>query len=191
MCMYINDILVNNTKITIILEDNSEYVLHEDIFSTSNITRSIDVNVENLGKLVRDSQYLFCREYLMKQISNYYKTSSGYYKKLIEKKYPKDCAIKAIEYAKEKGYIDDQEYAQRYYESNKTKKSVKKILYELNSKGIKQEYLEFLNSTEDIKESIIKIANRYTKNKELTYELKTKIYRNLISKGFDYDLVNE
>ena len=72
--MKIKDIIVKNSLITIILDDDSEYILHIDVFSFSNITRTSDVTKSNLIKLVNDSKFYFCKDYLMNQISKYTKT---------------------------------------------------------------------------------------------------------------------
>lgn len=53
-----------------------------------------------------------------------------------------EAVLSAIEYVKLYGYIDDQNYAEKYVMCYKEKKSKQKIKYELTQKGISRELIE-------------------------------------------------
>ena len=88
----------------------------------------------------------------------------------------------------EKGYLNDQKFAEFYVENRYTKKGIskKRLVSELKNKGISTECIEqaFLNTGRDDLEEIKKIINR--KIKKYPSE---KLIQYLVRQGFDYQQV--
>lgn len=76
----------------------------------------------------------------------------------------------AIEYVKSYGYVNDQKYAEKYVVYNKDRKSRQKIKYELQSKGVSKEYIEYaLENCEDFDEREVLRSMLYKKWKPDKY----------------------
>lgn len=109
---------------------------------------------------------------------------------LKEKGYPKSCIDKAIDKLKEYGYIDDENFCESYINSYRQTKSKKKLKYDLLSKGINEEIvtekIDQLLDDEEEKENLLKLAEKYMKNKEFDLKNKQKFYNHFAGKGYDY-----
>lgn len=106
--------------------------------------------------------------------------------------------FKIIRYLKEEKYLDEKRFAFAYvkdkFRYNKWGKI--KIRMELHQKKIEKELIEVALETidlEEYKEMIIRLAKE--KEKKLTYrneyERKGKLYRYLVGKGFEMEVINK
>lgn len=106
--------------------------------------------------------------------------------------------LKIIRYLKEEKYLDEKRFAFAYvkdkFRYNKWGKI--KIRLELHQKRIQKELIEVALETidlEEYKEMIIRLAKE--KEKKLTYrneyERKGKLYRYLVGKGFEMEVINK
>jgi len=106
--------------------------------------------------------------------------------------------LKIIRYLKEEKYLDEKRFAFAYvkdkFRYNKWGKI--KIRMELHQKKIEKELIEVALETidlEEYKEMIIRLAKE--KEKKLTYrneyERKGKLYRYLVGKGFEMEVINK
>nr|MCR5747311.1 recombination regulator RecX [Lachnospiraceae bacterium] len=116
-------------------------------------------------------------------------------KKLKDGFYPDEAIDKAIEYCTTKHYIDDMDYAVRFIESRASTMSKRMISQKLYLKGISKETAEeaFLETeideTEAVRAQIIRKYGDTEALSDLTFEEKSKLIKQLISKGFDYDSI--
>ncbi len=184
--MLITEIIPKKNLYTIRIGD-SFYDVCEECFLTSGLKAGTSVTDAELSALLENNEYIICRNYLLKQISTYYKTEKGYRDKLYEKKFSYPAIKKSIDYALDKGYINDRRFAERYYERFKTKKGKKLIISELKNKGVSAENLAFLSDITANDDIVMNLARKYMKNKEKSLENKNKLIRSLASKGFGFE----
>lgn len=184
--MLITEIIPKKNLYTIRIGD-SFYDVCEECFLTSGLKAGTSVTDAELSALLENNEYIICRNYLLKQISTYYKTEKGYRDKLYEKKFSYSAIKKSIDYALDKGYINDRRFAERYYERFKTKKGKKLIISELKNKGVSAENLAFLSDVTANDDIVMNLARKYMKNKEKSLENKNKLIRSLASKGFGFE----
>jgi len=117
-------------------------------------------------------------------------------KKLKDKKISEAVIDKIIELLEEQKYIDDSSYAKMYIETKIRNKPLGKRLLQnkLYEKGIDKDNVEkILNenySEEKEIESAKKLFKKYSK-KIKGEDKKQKCYRYLLSRGFDYEIVNK
>lgn len=110
--------------------------------------------------------------------------------KLKEGLYPEEIIDYVIDWAKVLRYIDDERYVEFYIDTNVSKKSKNRMLYELKQKGISKEYLEDIfeeyeiNEEEQIKKFLEK-KNIDVEN--LDFKAKGKILNQLLGKGYSYE----
>lgn len=184
--MLITEIIAKKNLYAIRIGD-SFYDVCEECFLTSGLKAGKSVTDAELSALLENNEYIICRNYLLKQISTYYKTEKGYRDKLYEKKFSYSAIKKSIDYALDKGYINDRRFAERYYERFKTKKGKNLIISELKNKGVSAENLTFLSDVTANDDIATNLARKYMKNKEKNLENKNKLIRSLASKGFGFE----
>lgn len=95
----------------------------------------------------------------------------------------------ALIWAKENNYQSDERYAKNQVKFRSFKKSNKKLLYEMKSKGIDEEIINNAIEELDPEEDRIILALEKYKHKEMTDKLKEKAFRSLALKGFSYSSI--
>jgi len=92
---------------------------------------------------------------------------------------------------KELGYINDAEYAKNFTETKQTRYGKKSIQQRLMQKGVDRESINIaVSEITDQTELATTLAEKYMRNKNADQKTMQKLYRFLLSKGFDYDTVN-
>ena len=129
--------------------------------------------------LTKSIAYISRAQKSKRQIKDYL-TNKGYLEKIVN-----FCVDKLIEY----GYIDDLEYCKSFIRAHKNSKGKKAIERDLKLKGIDFNLVEKALDEEltSQNDAVITIAERYMRNKEKTKENFAKLYRHILSKGFDYE----
>ena len=150
---------------------------------------------DNLAQIQYDSEKSKALNISVSYLSRSMKTQKQIEKYLTDKGYGNTVIFFVIEKLKEYGYIDDSIYAKTYIKSYISKKGKKLIEYELISKGIansdiEKAYLMIEESEERLPNNpALSLAEKYMKNKPCDNATIQKLYRHLLSKGFDYDEV--
>lgn len=94
-----------------------------------------------------------------------------------------------VERLRERGYINDENFAKWYAENRFVKKGIsqKRLKMELIKKGVSKDIIENVLSARDDEEEIRKIL----KKKQSKYDDPTKLIAYLCRQGFSYDLVKK
>ena len=174
----------------VVIYNGNEYLLNSDCIILHGITIESDLSADEFKSLIDESDYINCKNYLFRQISRYSKTEQRYKDKLYDKGFHSKAVNSAIAYAKEKNYINDKTFAERYYEKNKNTKGVKRIVFELKNMGVHTNDMIFLDYATTESDAIVRIIEKFMKNREKTYDNKTKLYRHLSTKGFSYNEIS-
>lgn len=92
---------------------------------------------------------------------------------------------------KELGYINDERYAKNFTETKQIKYGKKSIRQRLVQKGVDRQLVDAaVSEIADQTELARTLAERYMHNKQSDQKTLQKLYRFLLSKGFDYDIVS-
>lgn len=92
---------------------------------------------------------------------------------------------------KELGYINDAEYARSFTETKQTKYGKKCIGQKLVQKGVDRNIVDTaVSEISDQTELVHALAQKYMRNKTADQKTLQKLYRFLLSKGFDHDMVS-
>ena len=129
-----------------------------------------------------------CLNYALNLLSKSVKTEKEIIAKLKKRGYVSEIIDKVIFKLKDYGYVNDEEFAEKYINSYSKNKGKRLLKSELKLKGVSDAIIEdkFL-SVENELETAIKIAEKYVKNKPVDIKTKQKCYKYLLSKGFSYD----
>lgn len=153
----------------------------------------IDLDKEKVDEILLESESFYGFNKVLKYISKSMKTTGEIEDYLKKHDFKQIVIANIINKLNEYKYVNDELYCKSYIDFYKEKYGKNKIKQNLLLKKIDEEiinlYLDFDDeiSIENIKREIIK----QSKNKEMDLKLKQKIIRNLISKGYNYELIKQ
>lgn len=112
--------------------------------------------------------------------------------KLKDAYYPDEAIEYALSYCKEKHYVDDLDYAERFIGSRSATFSKKMIEQKLYQRGIGKDVMEqaFEEADIDEEEALRSLIERKYKDiADLSFEDRQKVIKKLMAKGFSYDAI--
>lgn len=177
----------------IYLEDGSSFFLSVDFFLEHKIRKDLTIDEDLYKLIIEESQFVEAYSKAISLLRRQLYTKFNLTNKLLSKEYSEEGIKKAIEYLENQGYINDEQYSEKYVLSRLKSKldSYNGLLSKLINKGISsniaKETLKKLY-TEEVNEEIIKksIAKMLSSNKD-----KEKIISSLVRKGFRFNLIKK
>ena len=92
---------------------------------------------------------------------------------------------------KDLSYINDEDFASRYIELNKAKKSMKLIRKELEQKGVDKSITDEICADDSDEETLSALAKKKCRGVDLSdVKQKNRVYRFLLSRGFSFEAVS-
>ncbi|MCR4927765.1 MAG: recombination regulator RecX [Lachnospiraceae bacterium] len=111
--------------------------------------------------------------------------------KLTKDHYPQKLVDMAVSKMKDFSYINDEDLALRYMELNRTKKSTRLIMKELEQKGVDKGILDEMPVDESNEDVLEALAEKKCKGADLSdIKQKNRVYRFLLSRGFSFEEVS-
>ncbi len=115
-------------------------------------------------------------------------------KKLVKEDYPGPIIEDILNYFIELGFLNDENYTEKYYRYQKTTKSRRMIEMKLGEKGIPRDiiktFFESVDHKETEYETAAKLLEKKYNSRVVTREDYNKMARFLAYKGFDYEVIN-
>ncbi len=197
--MIINEIQeFSKTKCKLIFEDFSAIVLYKKDLKRYSLSEGTEVSDKQMKLLMEEILPYRAKSRCMKLLQSKDYTETEIRGKLHTDGYPETVIEIAVAYLYSFHYLDDARYAEAYYRSRCLKKSRKKIIIELQQKGIDKELifdtLERVCSDAPEEDELQCISKLLIKKKysdceaDLTEREKMKAY--LFRKGFQIDNIN-
>lgn len=187
----------NKERVNLFINEEFAFSLSAELVYKHKLQPKQEVDVEKIKILALEDSLIKCKNTSLKIIERSYKTEKEMVEKLLSKEYEKDIVVETIKFLKEYNFIDDKKYAKMYINDKVKKEGKNKIKYALLRKGVKEDVvLELLDTIEDDK--VVEIATELAIKKLRVLEkrendkriLSQKLYRFLMSKGYNYDLVS-
>ena len=159
-----------------------------DTALANGLRAGMSVDTDFLSHLQLESEKMTALDKALRHISVSMKTEKEIRTFLKKKGYLEEVENYVIDKMKDYGYIDDETYAASYAAGASKRKGSRLIQLELKHKGVDGQIIEsVLSSLTDETESAKKCLEKYMHGKPFDQATLRKAYRNLISKGFDYD----
>lgn len=159
-----------------------------DTALANGLRAGMSVDTDFLSHLQLESEKLTALDKSLRHISVSMKTEKEIRTFLKKKGYLEEVENYVIDKMKDYGYVDDETYAASYAAGASKRKGSRLIQLELKQKGVDEQIIEsVLLSLTDETESAKKCLEKYMRGKPFDQATLRKAYRNLISKGFDYD----
>ena len=188
----------NKERVNIYIDDEFAFSLSAEIVYKENLAPKQVIDVEKLTRLAIEDEFMKCKSSALKIVERSYKTEKEIFNKLITKEYSKESINRTIEFLREYNLINDRNYVKMYVKDKLKSQGKNKIKYNLKRKGISDELIiEELSKIddEDSKNGAIILAqkkyNELKRRESDQYKLSQKLYRFLISKGYNYDLASD
>lgn len=188
----------NRERVNIYIDDEFAFSLSAEIVYKENLAPKQVIDVEKLTRLAREDEFMKCKSSALKIVERSYRTEKEIFNKLITKEYSKESINRTIEFLREYNLINDRNYVKMYVKDKLKSQGKNKIKYNLKRKGISDELIiEELSKIddEDSKNGAIILAqkkyNELKRRESDQYKLSQKLYRFLISKGYNYDLASD
>lgn len=188
----------NKERVNLFLDGEYAFSISAELVYKESLKVNSEINPEKLRTLAESENFMRCKESALRIIEKTYKTEKEVRDKLRIKEYDESSIDKAIEFLKEYNFINDGNYTKIFIKDKLRSMGSQKIKYTLLRKGICKEIIdeELLNlDKENEKDVAFDIAQKkynLIKNKETdTYKISGKLYRYLISKGYNTEITSQ
>lgn len=175
--------------------DNNEFInIHKDVIINLNLFVDKPIDFAELEKIKKEDEYLRIKNSAFRILTRRANSEAELIKKLKRKEYSLPAINRVVSELRNKGYINDFDFAVRYSEMRLKKYGWNRIKNELFRKGISKEILPKIESAINIKteeDYLIEIAskklNSIIKKENDLYRIKQKLFGFLVRKGFDFE----
>lgn len=188
----------NKERVNIYIDEEYAFSISAELIYKENIKVKDKIDVDSLKKLADEDNYIKCKNTALKTIERTYKSEKELAQKLALKGYDDHIINRTINFMKEYNLLNDNNYATMYVKDKSRNIGKKKIKYSLLQKGIDEEIieseLEKINNNEVkaiVYEMALKKYKVFSKRENDNYKLTQKLYRFLMGKGYDYDLIKD
>lgn len=184
---------VNKKRSKVFLDEDFAFVLYKGELNHYGIEAGAEISEETYEEIMKEVIIRRAKLRAMHLLESGDRTEKEMREKL-RNDYPQAAIDAAVEYVKSYRYINDSEYARRYVEANKGKKSARMLSMQLEQKGIEREVIEELMSqTEDMEEEQIRkyVGQKFTHGESLDPAKKQKAIAALMRKGYAYEKIRK
>ena len=182
----------NKTRANVFID--GEYAFALEMLTVMKLGLKIgqEVSEDKLREAMLDSEKSVAFERAMGYVARGLKTEKQMRDYLLGKSYEIEVVEFVIDRLKQYRYIDDEQYAKLYVERNLATKGERRLRQELLHKGIATSLAE---QQADVEPELAlanarALAEKYLRNKPLDLKTLSKLQRYLVSRGYDYDVVN-
>lgn len=188
----------NKERANIYIDGEFSFSISLELVYKENLKANEHIDIEKLKNLAGEDNYIRCKNSAIKIVERSYKSQKEMKEKLILKGYDERTIERTLQFLKEYNLLNDENYAKMYVKDKVKREGTRKIKYTLIKKGIDDNLIEEELSkvlSEDIKEVALELAvkkyNILKKREDDKYKLSQKLYRFLMTKGYDFDLISE
>ena len=158
---------------------------------TLRLSKGDEITEEKMAEIESVIDIDKCKNYAIDLVSRKMYTEKEIRVKMKQKEFSQTAIDNVVDILKEYGYINDEAYATIYCEHYMQKYGVKKLEFELKNKGVSSEIIE--NALLGVKndDTLEEMIRKKVGTKELDFKEYSKIVRHFLSKGFEYDAIQE
>ncbi|MGL4453421.1 MAG: recombination regulator RecX [Sarcina sp.] len=189
----------NNERVNVYVDGEFTFACDSEFVYKEKLKTGMQIDLEKIKKIVIEDELKKCKNTALRIVERSFKSENEVHKKLIEKGYEEEVVGVALAFLSEYGYINDKNFASMYIRDKLKTEGKNKIKYALIRKGIDESIIKealYENANEETEfETAIKLAKRrydsIKKRETDKYKLSQKLYRFLVGKGYNFDLVSE
>ena len=175
-------------RVNIYIDGEYSLSMNYDLLLKNNLKVGQLVDTNYLNQLVLENEKSLALSRASKLLGKSLKTVKQMRDYLVDKGYGPNVVEYCIKKLCEYNYLNDENYANIYLKSASKKYGKRKIENELKLKGVPKKIIDgCLENFETDENTILSLANKFLKNKEVNNDNITKLIRHLFSKGYAYD----
>lgn len=179
----------NKDRVNLYLDEKYYSGISLELVVREHLKVGLDIDEEYLRNLILEDEKGKALAKAIKYIGTNLKTTKQLRDYLRKKDYNPNTINYVMDKLIEYNYLDDENYARAYVLTYSTKYGKLKLKSQLKSKGVSDEIIDKYLDTANI-DSIEKVALKYMKNREFTYENCQKLSRFLYSRGYEFEEIN-
>lgn len=187
----------NTNRVNVYVDEVFTFACDAELIYKQGIQKGSLIDVESIKESVKEDEFIKCKNSALRTVEKTYKTEKELKDKLKERGFEEDTIKRTLDFLKEYNLLNDEKYAEMYIKDRLRTQGRNKIKYALIRKGISEEVLlDKLSNIdqEDENDTAFKLAekkyNMLKKKESDKYKLSQKLFRFLLSKGYDYDCCN-
>lgn len=181
----------NKNKIHIFVDETPFVVLEAELVFKLHLKLGKELSLELLDQLQAEQQFNECFNKALNIISRSLKTKKQLKDYLNQKGFKFQTINLVLEKLESLDLINDDNYCKKYIEQEKNKKGKLMLSKSLMSKGISKDIVDkYICNLDSQKDTIIRLIEKYMKNKEKNIQNIQKLKRYLLGKGFSYNEIN-
>lgn len=191
--MQITEIIpFGKTRCRVLTDGDLVFVVYKGELRRLHLTVGAELAEETIGKVLLPMLTRRARERLVFLLKDADKTEAELRRKLREGGYPESCIEGAVAWAREKHYVDDRRYAAWYAEYHARGKSRRKLLYDLEARGISREIAEEILEAQPVDEEAQirkELEKRHFDPLTAEPDTRRKFLAALARKGYSWDTI--
>ena len=198
--MIIERLVKKNEYVYINFDNGGKERIHYEIAVNFGLRKNDEIDDKKLRDILEAEEEFSLKNSALRYLSNRPHSSFELRSKLRKKGYSLQKISRVISDLKQKNYLSDSLFAERYIEENLSKKKgLNKIKAELMNKGVERVIIDSelskINADDRLKQNAFELAEKKIKvlqRKELNnLQLKQKLYGYLNTKGYSFDIIRE
>lgn len=182
----------NEERYNIFLDGNFAFSASIEDVIKNDLKVGRDISQDELDSIIEKCEFSKAYNYSLFLLNRKDYTSKEIINKLNKKSYSQVTINKVLDKLSSYGIINDEGYAIKYTKDsvNFKKSGIKKIQYNLLNKGIDRNIIENIDIDQEVQfNNAYELSCRKLKTLKNKPNPKEKIYRFLLSKGYEYDLI--
>jgi len=193
--------LVKKNNYVVVTFDNDEKIrLHYEVAVKCGLRKNDELSDQQLKSILKQEEIFSLKNSALRVIAIRPHSSFELRTKLLKKKFQKEDISAVINNLKEKGYLSDENFAERFTEERlKKKKGLMKIKAELFSKGVSREIIDNVLQKYEGNSSLLVNAKALAvkkldslRHKDLEQiQKKQKLYAFLNGKGYTSEIIRQ
>jgi regulatory protein len=188
----------NKERVNLFLDGEYAFSISAELVYKERLKANDKIDYKKLKELAEKESFARCKEAALRTIEKNYKTEKEVRDKLKQKGYEENAIDYSIEFLGKYNFINDSHYAKVFIKDKLNSMGSQKIKFNLIQKGICKEIIEeeLVNINKENERSIaLDIARKklelIRKKENDNYKISGKLYRYLISKGYEMSIVSD
>ncbi|AGF57932.1 recombination regulator RecX [Clostridium saccharoperbutylacetonicum] len=188
----------NKERVNLFLDGEYALSISAELVYKEHLKVKDNIDYDKLKLLAEKEGFAKCKESALRIVERNYKTEKQVREKLKLKGYEENAIDYSIEFLKEYNFINDNYYASAFINDKSNSMGSQKIKYNLIQKGVSKEIIEEALANvnkENERDIALEIAKKklvvIKKKENDNYKISGKLYRYLISKGYEMDIVSD
>lgn len=186
----------NKNRVNVFIDEEYKFACDEELVYRYKLTKGQKVDIKEIEEIAEEDNFIKGKNYAFRIIEKSYKAKSQVVDKLKGRGYDDKVINRIMSLLEEYNLIDDKVYVKAYIKDNLSKQGKMKLLYNLKSKGIKEDIIisELQNiSDNSLEEAAFLVAEKkyllLKKRETDTFKIKQKLSSFLLSRGYEYEII--